>query len=430
MESVLALILAGGRGRRMDILCHTRPKPILPFAGSNRVIDFVLSNCIHSQLKHIAVLTDYRRSAMWIYLRSWFLKNGNLCTSGVLEPRHGSYLGTADAIYQNLGYVEYHSSDVVIVLAGDHIYKMDYRKMVAFHRQTGADATVGVVKVPMREAYRFGIVTPDGDGRIVDFVEKPRIPRSNLASMGIYIFNKQVLIERLIEDYAQPNSPRDFGRAVVPNMVKRDKVVAYEFDSHWRDIGTPVAYYQSNMEILGPRPLLSCNGGWPVLSKFDNTAPARKSQQSRIENSIISPGCVVKGRVENSILSPNVWIEEDVVVRNSIVMANSFVGCHSVIDHCVLSEGVNIGKFCYLGFEGSSIPDSWKVTIVGEDVTVPPYTAICRNCKIVPNIGAGDFTERVVPSDSILSSRQGLTEPSQKLEKEVFANVGRSIRTS
>ncbi len=224
MPKVLAMILTGGRGKRMDILCQERPKPALPFAGRFRVIDFSLSNCIHSQINSIALLADYQRSYMANYLRRWNSVNVPDVRLHILEPVTGAYRGTADAVYQNLGYLRRYRADRALVLAGDHIYKMDYRKILAFHEQVKADVTVGVVQVPIEQADRFGTVTVDAEGRIVDFVEKSGTPRSDLVSMGIYVFNTEVLAERLIEDAAQPNSPHDFGYAVIPDMVKRDRV--------------------------------------------------------------------------------------------------------------------------------------------------------------------------------------------------------------
>jgi glucose-1-phosphate adenylyltransferase len=404
VESALAMILAGGHGRRMGILCQHRAKPILPFAGYSRVIDCTLSNCLHSQIKDIAVVADYQRSAVATYLQSWFLTNDASRNFSILEPRDGSYLGTADAVYQNLEFVESHGDDTIMVLAGDHIYKMDYRKMLAFHRQMGADATVGVVRVPAEEAHRFGIVTVDGQA-IVDFVEKPTMPQSNLVSMGIYVFNKQVLTKRLIEDAALQHSAHDFGHAILPGMMNRDKVYAYNFGSYWRDIGNPEAYYEANMELLLPELQFSLDGMWPILAEA-NCLPQRSNfQQGSIRNSLVSPGCVIKGEVGNSIISCNVWVEEKAEIRNSIVMANSFVGYHSVVDHCILDERVNIGKFCYLGSGNAATSEKRKVTVVGEGVTIPPYTAIGCNCKIVPNMGPDDFKDKVVLSNSVLSPR-------------------------
>jgi glucose-1-phosphate adenylyltransferase len=428
VEEVSAMILAGGQGKRMGIFCRNRAKPGLPFAGNTRVIDFTLSNCIYSQLSEIAILIDYQRSNIATYLKSWSLTNGNSANINVFEPRDGSYRGTADAVYQNIEYLENHGDDLM-VLAGDHIYKMDYRKMLAFHRQMRADATVAVVPVPIEQANRFGIVTTDGNERIVDFEEKPELPQGNLVSMGIYVFNKQVLIERLIEDAEIPNSPHDFGHAILPGMVNRDNVFAYKFDGYWRDIGNPQAYYEANMELILSKPSFSLDGTLPVLSASEHLPQPRKSQQASIENSLVSPGCVIKGRVENSILSPGVWVEEKAEVRNSIVMANCFIGYHSVVDCCILDEGVNVGKFCYLGFEGemavsggTDIPWTGRLTVLGEGATVPPLTAICHNCKILPNVGPADFAGKVVPPNSVISPRH-VTDQLQTNVKEMLVSV-------
>lgn len=404
MEASSAMILAGGWGKRMGILCKHKAKVILPFAGNVRVIDFTLSNCIYSELRDIAVLTDCQRSAMAIYLRRWFGINDSSANVSALEPKGSSYLGTADAVYQNIEYVQSHGDHLILILAGDHVYKMDYRRMVAFHRRAAADVTVAVVTAPIGQAHRFGTVTTDATGRIVDFVEKPELPETNLVSMGIYVFNKQVLIERLIEDSELPNSPHDFGHSVLPEMVHRDRVFAYRFDGYWRDIGNPQAYYEANMELLAPELSLSLDGTRPVLTG-SRQLPQARSQQDYVRNSLVSPGCTIKGRVVNSILSPGVWVEDKAEIRNSIIMANSFVGYHSVVDHCILDEGVNVGRLCYLGFEGSAVPEGHIVTLVGEGVTIPPLTAVCRNCKILPHVGPDDFTAKVIASNSIVSPK-------------------------
>lgn len=421
MEPALAMILAGGRGKRMDILCQHRAKPTLPFAGDTRVIDFTLSNCVYSQIRDIAVLTDYYRADMASYLNQWSMGNSNSGNIQLLEPRKASYMGTADAVYQNIEYLEKNSASLVLVLAGDHIYKMDYQAMLAFHRQTEADVTVAVIPVPIEQAHRFGVVTIDSRVRVTGFVEKPEVPQSNLVSMGIYIFNKQVLIQRLVEDAALPHSPHDFGHAIMPSMVRQDKVAAYKFNGYWQDIGTTEAYYQANMELIAPKPAFSLNGGWSVLTAPNHLPPAKKLQQGSVENSFVSPGCVIKGRVKDSILMPGVWVEEEAVIMNSLVMADTFIGYHSVVDHCILDEGVNVGKFCYLGFGDAAVSGN-EVTVLGKEVTVPPHTAVCRNCKISPHVGPGDFIARVIPTNSVLSPRH-ISEPLCTEEKEVSGNV-------
>jgi glucose-1-phosphate adenylyltransferase len=409
MQKVLAMILAGGRGKRMGFLSQERPKPALPFAGRFRIIDFSLSNCIHSRIDNTALLIDYQRSHMANYLKRWNLTNdtaGNFC---ILEPSAGFYKGTADAVYQNLDYLQRCGPDRILILAGDHVYKMDYRKMLTFHEKVKAEVTVGVVQVPIEQAHRFGTVTTDSKGRIRDFVEKAQIPQSTLASMGIYIFNSDILTRRLTEDAAQPDSPHDFGYAILPKMVKQDgdRVYAFEFEGYWQDIGTIDAYYAANMELTREKPSFSLDGNWPVFTEDPSLSLPNISQQgSNIINSIVSPGCVVKGRVENSILSPGVRVEEEAVVNNSVLMANVSIGYHSVVDHCVLDEEVKVGKFCYVGFRtGPTSGDCGGITVLGKGATVPHYIAIGRNCKILPYVQPTDFISPVVTSESVVLPR-------------------------
>ncbi|MCJ7655509.1 MAG: sugar phosphate nucleotidyltransferase, partial [Dehalococcoidia bacterium] len=390
---------------------QVRPKPALPFAGRFRVIDFSLSNCIHSQIGDIAVLIDYQRSHLENYLRRWHSVNAVTETFDILEPRKGSYCGTADAIYQNLAYLQKQTTDRILILAGDHVYKMDYRKMLAFHEQVKADVTVGVAPVPIEQAHRFGILTTDANGRILEFVEKPELPQSNLASMGIYIFNKDILAERLIEDAEQPDSPHDFGYAVIPGMVKRDRVYAYKFDGYWRDIGTTEAYYAANMELTSPKSSFSLNGAWPIFTEGNTLSVTRILDQGSIKNSLVSPGWVIKGRVENSIISPGVWVDEQAVVRNSVLMDNVFVGYHSVVDRCILDEGVNIGELCYIGFGSSPASGDGNITVLGRGVNVPAHTAVGRQCKVSPHVECDDFISMTVISGSAVSplSRDNMT---------------------
>jgi glucose-1-phosphate adenylyltransferase len=402
MGKMVALILAGGRGKRMDVLCHVRPKPALPFAGRFKVIDFTLSNCFYSGINDPAILTDYQRSYMAKYLAQWGLTNAAR-TFHILEPKTGSYKGTADAVYQNLPYLNKFDTENALILAGDHIYKMDYREMLAFHEQAKAAVTVGVIRVPIEEAHRFGTVSVDDGGEILEFVEKSRHPGSNLASMGIYVFNRDVLVQRLKEDAVRPDSLHDFGYAILPNMVGRDKVKAYEFTGYWQDIGTPQAYYAANMELIRAQPSFSLNHTRTVLTQRFNLPPPDISRQGKVVNSLLSPGCVIKGRVENSILSPGVWVDEQAEVRNSVLMSDVFVGYHSVVDTCIIDEGVNICKLCYIGFGKSLLSGDFDITVLGKGVNVPSHTAIGRNCKVLPNVDVPSFRGNLITSGSILS---------------------------
>lgn len=391
MGKTVGLIMAGGRGKRMDVLCHVRPKPALPFAGNLNVIDFTLSNCVYSGIDDLAVLTDYQRSYMARYLRRWGLSNA-IRAFHILQPMAGSYKGTADAVFQNLPFLSKLNAQNVLILAGDHVYKMDYREMIAFHEQTGAAVTVGVTRVSIEEAHRFGTVSLDDGGEILEFVEKSGSPLSNVASMGIYIFNTDILAQRLAEDAIQPDSLHDFGYAILPTMVGRDKINAYEFTGYWQDIGTPQAYYAANMELVRAEPRFSLDGTRPVLTQRLNLPSPRISDKATVVNSLVSPGCVIKGYVRNSILSPGVLVDEQAEVWNSLLMSNAFIGYNSIVDTCVIDEEVNIGKQCYIGF-GNSLPARGNdITVLGKGVNVPSHTVIRRNSRVSPHTDASSFT--------------------------------------
>jgi glucose-1-phosphate adenylyltransferase len=392
MGKTVALIMAGGRGKRMDTLCHFRPKPGLPFAGRFKIIDFTLSNCVYSGINDLAILTDYHRSYMAKYLKQWSLTNSGR-KFYILEPKSSPYKGTADAVFQNLPYLNKLNAENVLILAGDHIYKMDYNKMIAFHEQTKAAVTIGVTKVPVEDAYRFGTVTLGGDNEVLDFVEKSRDTRSNLASMGIYVFNRDVLAQRLEEDATQPESPHDFGYAILPGMLGKDRVNAYEFTGYWQDIGTTQAYYDANMGLICAQPRFSLNGTQPVLTQRLNLPPPNVSRQARVVNSLVSPGCVIKGYVENSILSPGVWVDAQAEVWNSVLMSNTFIGYHSVVDTCIIDEEVNIGKLCYIGFGRSPLSGDRDITVLGKGATIPSHTVIGRDSKVLPHADKSSFID-------------------------------------
>ncbi|MBI2934880.1 MAG: NTP transferase domain-containing protein [Chloroflexi bacterium] len=400
MNNVVAMVLAGGQGKRMDILCEVRPKPALPFAGRMRVIDFTLSNCIHSQIGNIAVLTDYQREYLGEYLMQWRRSNPGVCGFDTLEPPLGSYRGTADAVYQNIDYLDRLDPEGVMVLAGDHVYAMDYRRMMAFHRETGADVTVGVMRVPLAEANRFGIVTPDAQGRIVDFAEKPAIPASNLASMGIYIFKTRVLLDYLEKDYRDEASRHDFGYSIIPWMIQRQRAFAYPFDGYWRDIGTVETYFDTHMELICHLPPFTLNDNWPVLTRDREVQPPRISETGVVKHSLVGPGCLIDGLVENSVLSPGVVVGPGAVVRNSVVMERSVVGKGSLVDRCILDEGVRVGNCCYVGRGTNSIQMGWGITLVGKSATVPSWTDVGRNLKVLPEVDPASATAE---AESVIS---------------------------
>ena len=283
-------------------------------------------------------------------------------------------------------------------MLSDHVYKMDYRKMLAFHEMSKADVTMGVVPVPIEKAHRFGTFMLGDDGRVIEYVEKPDVPESNLVSMGIYIFNKDFLIQRLIEDALEPASIHDLAYSITPGMVKRDRVYAYRYDGFWRDIGTIEAYYKTSMELTGKKPPMVLDGNWPILT-CENTEPVKKYPHGNVEYSIISPGCVIKGRVENSILSPGVYVDEQAVVKNSILMTNVSVGLHSLIDSCIADEEVNIGEFCFVGL-GNSDNRTTEYTLLGKRASISSHTAIARGCKIMPFSNPTESFSKVYTNNS------------------------------
>ena len=405
MKKTVVLILAGGRGERMGLLCHKRAKPVLPYAGNHRVIDFSLSNCLNSRLTDIAIITDYQRTSV-----SHCLDNGLPLwqRAGVslrmLSPRRGSYKGTADAVFQNLSYIEEKGADLVLILAGDHVYKMDYRPFLAYHTRRHADVTVGVTSTSIEQAHRFGIVTVDDQGQIVEFREKPRLPRSNLVSMGIYMFSREALLRCLDEDARNTSSRHDFGHSILPNMVGRDRVFAYKFTDYWRDIGTVEGYYEANLELLQEKPPISMNGRWPVMISQVEPAPVRIFSGGILDASLAGPGCIIRGQVCNSILSRNVVVAEGALVKDSLILPHCFIGKHCVIDHCILDEGVTIGAGCHIGFgPGSLLGGSADLTLVGAGANIPPHTIIGRNSRILPGVAPSDFTSSVVASESHIS---------------------------
>jgi glucose-1-phosphate adenylyltransferase len=364
LKKVTAVVLAGGRGKRMGALCDTRPKPALPFGGSNCVIDFSLQNCIDSGIENIIALVDYQRSYMSKYL------NKLSGTIHIKEPKKNSYRGTADAVYQNLDVLHEMDTEAVLILAADHVYRMDYQKMFDFHKQAGADVTIGVVPVPIERAYQFGIVSTDIDDKIISFQEKPEKPECNLASMGIYIYNTAVLDRYLLKDALDASSSHDFGYSVIPRVIKNERVFAYKFDGYWQDIGTPEAYYQAHMDLLSGDFSFNPRNVHPVYNEIDDILRLSQVSRNNIRNSIISENCVVNGLVEDSILSPEVFVAENATVRNSVVMAGAFIGYGSTVCGCIIDEEVEIGEYAQVGSE-AILSGEGQVTIVSSGMVIP-----------------------------------------------------------
>lgn len=410
----IAMILAGGEGTRLTVLSEARAKPAVPFAGKFRIIDFTLSNCVNSGIYTVAVLTQYRPHSLNEHIgigKPWDLdrSRGGVRLLQPYQQRQGQhwYAGTADAILQNLDYIEEHRADTVLVLSGDHIYKMNYTPMLEYHWATGADLTVGVMPVPIEQTDRFGIMQVDEDQRIVQFHEKPKErDKGNLASMGIYVFNAFRLEQRLTEGSAE--NPRvDFGKDVIPAMIAAgDRVVAYRFEGYWVDVGTVDAYWSTNLDLLKPDAALDLfTDQWPIHTRSEERPAAKFGPQSKVVSSMISNGCVIRGMVINSVLSPGVYVSPGAVIKDSVVMNDTWVGPGALLDKVVIDKEVMIGAGTVIGTGDESVPNQQLpdrlaagITVVGKGTYIPDGVRIGRNVLVNSGRDESDF-----PSDGIVS---------------------------
>ncbi len=355
-KECVVMLLAGGQGSRLGELTKKIAKPSVPFGGKYRIIDFPLSNCVNSGLDTIGVLTQYQPLVLNSYIgdgKSWDLDrmNGGI---QILPPyqRVGDsewYSGTANAIYQNIDFIDMYDPEYVLILSGDHIYKMDYSLMISYHKEKNADCTISVIDVPLKEASRFGILSSDGDGRIINFEEKPKKPKSTNASMGIYVFNWNKLKEYLEIDDKNHGSTKDFGKDVIPLMLnKGEKLYSYEFKGYWKDVGTIDSLWQANMDLLGDTGF-DLSGNWVIYSRHAERPPQYISGNSSVKNSIVSEGAVIFGTVENSIIFSGVIIGEGAIVKDSVVMADVKIKENSVINNSIIDEAVVIGPNLKIG---------------------------------------------------------------------------------
>ncbi len=425
MENVLAIILAGGQGERLGILALERTKPAVPFAGKYRIIDFTLSNCANSGIHNVAVLTQYQpRSLMdhigigmpWGFARP----DGRIqLLHPYLAREEGRdwYKGTADAVYQNLQYIEEQGMELVLILSGDHVYKMDYSDMIDSHVRNQADVTIAVTRLPREELHAFGTVSVDESGQVIGFQEKVKEPRSDLVSMGVYVFHKELLRTCLEEDAQRRSSRHDFGRNVFPHLVGNCRLFAYNFEGYWRDVGTVKAYWEANMNLLDVPPSVSFSGDWPIRTKEDDSrGPATVYRRGDVLNSMICHGCVIEGRVENSVLSPGVRVAANAVVKNSVIMSGTVIGRESVVDYSILDKDVVVDTGSHIGFgndyeinrEQPHILNT-GITVVGKGACVPEGTKIGRNCAIACDVAEKDFRGSIIPSgQTVISKRHRL----------------------
>lgn len=414
-KEMIAMLLAGGQGSRLGVLTAKVAKPAVAFGGKYRIIDFPLSNCINSGIDTVGVLTQYQPLRLNSHIGigiPWDLDR-NIGGVTVLPPYEKStnsewYTGTANAIYQNLDYMESFNPDYVLILSGDHIYKMDYEVMLDFHKASNADVSIAVMPVPMEEASRFGIVIADDQNTITEFQEKPEHPKSNLASMGIYIFSWKVLKEALIA--MSDVNGCDFGKHIIPYCHENGKkLVAYEYNGYWKDVGTLGSYWEANMELIDIIPEFNLyEEYWKIYTKSDIIPPQYVSPEAKIFRSIIGDGCEIYGEVENSVIGAGVTIGKGAVVRNSIIMKETSIGEGAVIDKAIIAENVEIGKNVVLGV-GEEVPNKVKPNIysfglvtVGEKSYVPANVKVGKNTAISGKTTAEDYPDGVLESGETL----------------------------
>ena len=383
-ESV-AMLLAGGQGSRLYALTYKTAKPAVSFGGKYRIIDFPLSNCTNSGIDTVGVLTQYQPLVLNEYIGNGLPWDLDRAFGGVsiLPPYQAKdsadwYKGTANAIYQNIEFIERYDPEYVLVLSGDHIYKMDYSKMIDYHKQVGADCTIAVIDVPIEEASRFGIMSTNPDNSIYKFTEKPKNPDSTKASMGIYVFSREKLVKYLREDAADPASSNDFGKNIIPNMLANgEKMFAYGFEGYWKDVGTISSLWEANMDMLGDNPVLSLNDeSWRIFSRYQNESPQYVGANAKIENCTITEGSEILGTVINSVIGEGVKILEGAVVRDSVIMSRVTIGKDAVVDYSILDEGVVVGNGASVGKPRS---EAEGITVIGSGVVVPAGRVIGDN---------------------------------------------------
>jgi glucose-1-phosphate adenylyltransferase len=420
VKRTMAVILAGGEGERLSILSQERAKPAVPFGGKYRIIDFTLSNCVNSDIDDVVVLTQYNPRSLNDHIglgRPWDLDR-NRGGIKMLQPYIARgrvaewYRGTADAVLRNMNVLEHSDADTVVVLAGDHIYKMDYQPFVAAHRKRRADVTIAVRRVPIADASRMGILALDEADRVVDWQEKPKQPKSDLASMGVYVFSKKALRRFLTEDRV------DFGAHVIPAMIEAGaRVYGYRYSGYWQDVGTIQSFWETNMALLEDDPGLDLyDKDWVIHTRSEERAPAKVGPTAQVHRSLISHGCVINGTVVNSVLSPGVRVDVGAVVRDSIVMFDSIIRSGAVVDRSILDKEVVVGQGAIIG-DGpyDDRPNKQEpgrlntgITVVGKRAVVPRGARIGRNVKVAADIRTVDFVKKVVKSGESVEPKPGV----------------------
>lgn len=407
---VLAMILAGGRGSRLDILSEERVKPSVPFAGKFRIIDFALSNCSNSGIYDVALLTQYLPLSLNEHIgsgRPWdFDRRDSSIT--LLQPHESLkgqswYQGTADAIRQNLAFIKSKNPEYVLILSGDHIYKMNYQWMLKEHKDNNAELTIAAINVPIEEASRFGIFEVDENKKILSFEEKPKVPKSNFASMGIYIFNTDTLIKYIEESDIED---LDFGKHIIPKMIKEDrKVFVHCYDSYWMDVGTYDSYLEANLDLIKKSEEVGINlydQNWKIYTRSEDMAPVRIGVTGSVLNSLICNGCKIEGRVENSVLGPGVTVRRGATIKNSIIFSNTYIDENTHLDTVIIDKKVYIGKYSLIGHGDDYTANIEKpdlltkgISVIGKAAKLGDGTTVGRNVRIFSkvNIDAGTNVE-------------------------------------
>lgn len=414
-KEMIAMLLAGGQGSRLGVLTAKVAKPAVAFGGKYRIIDFPLSNCINSGVDTVGVLTQYQPLRLNTHIGigiPWDLDK-NIGGVSILPPYEKStssewYTGTANAIFQNLEYMEYYNPDYVLILGGDHIYKMDYEILLQFHKDKKADITLATIPVPMEEASRFGVVITNEDKRILEFEEKPPKPRSNLASMGIYIFSWPVLREALLALKEQPSC--DFGKHIIPYChEKGSRIFAYEYTGYWKDVGTLGSYWESNMELIDLVPEFNLyEEFWKIYTKTEKIPPQYIADTAVIDKAIIGESAEIYGEVHNSVIGSGVYIAPGAVVRDSILMASTSIGENTIVDKAIIAENVQVGNNVVLGV-GDEVPNKEKPDIysfglvtIGEDSVVPDGVKIGKNTAVSGVTVLSDYQDGILESGGTL----------------------------
>jgi len=391
------MLLAGGQGSRLYALTQDMAKPAVPFGGKYRIIDFPLSNCVNSGIDTVGVLTQYQPLVLNEYIgngQPWGLDtaHGGVHVLPPYESAAGKawYSGTANAIYQNIGFIDRYDPEYVVVLSGDHIYKMDYSKMLDYHKEQKADATIAVLEVPWEEAPRFGIMSANPDGTIYEFAEKPAEPKSNLASMGIYVFTWSKLRKHLIDNENDEGATKDFGKNIIPMMLaNNEKMVAYHFDGYWKDVGTIDSLWEANMDVLDPNvPLDLLDDSWKIYSRNPVMPPHYTGENGKIENSMVAEGCEINGTVDFSVLFAGVVIEEGAVVTDSIIMPGSVIKKGARVEYAIVGENCVIGEGAHIGDRPERIEDKsqWGVAVIGHKVNVSANAVAAPKAMISKDI--------------------------------------------